>query len=142
MSQRHIQAILDFPYPKNIRELKGFLGLTSYFRRFIKDYALKAKVLQALTHKNVEFEFDQKCIDAFEHLREELTKPPVLSWYNHAAITELHTDASSHGYGAILFQKQPSECMSPIAYFSMATSDAEKKYHSFELKTLAIVKAI
>jgi len=58
------------------------------------------------------------------------------------ATTELHTDASSRGFGAILLQKQEKGNFGPIAFFSKSTNEAEKKYHSFELETLAIVKAI
>lgn len=142
MSQRHVQAILDFPQPKTFRQLQGFLELTRYFRKFIKDYTLKARPLQLLTKKNAGFDFTKECVDAFEQLKKELTSSPVLHIYNPLAETELHTDASSLGFGAILLQRQQNGKIAPIAYFSRATTDAEKKYHSYELKTLAIVKAI
>jgi len=142
MSSRHIKAILDFPYPKNIRELQSFLGLTGYFRRFIENYALKAKPLYELLKKNVEFKVNEECTKSFNLLKKELTSSPILCIYNSAAETELHTDASNQGFGAILLQRQKFGCVAPIAYYSKATSDVEKKYHSFELETLAIVKAI
>jgi hypothetical protein len=126
----------------NIKQIQGFLGLTGYFRKFIKDYALKAKPLHALTKKSIEFDFNEDCINSFELLKKELISPPVLNIYNPAAETELHTDASSLGFRAILLQRQKSGAMAPIAYFSKATSDAERNYHSFELETLAIVKAV
>jgi len=62
--------------------------------------------------------------------------------YNPKAETELHTDASSLGFGAILLQKQENGALAPIAYFSKSTNEAEKRYHSYELETLAIVKAV
>jgi len=62
--------------------------------------------------------------------------------FDPAADTELHTDVSGQGFGAILLQKQKSGDMVPVAYFSKTTTDAEKKYHSFKLETLAIVKAL
>lgn len=142
MCPRHIQAIINFPQPKNVKDLQSFLGLTNYFRRFIKDYAKKVNSLQALIKKNAEFIFDDRCIQQFHRLKIELTAPPVLCIYNPLAATELHTDASSHGFGAILLQKQSSGCMGPIAYFSRAIIDAEKNYHSYELETLATVKAV
>lgn len=142
LSKRHVQAILDFPPPTNLRELRGFLGLSNYFRRFIKDYAEKTKCLQELLKKDIAFDFNENCIKAFENLRKELASPPVLCVYNPTAITELHTDASSHGFGAILLQRQLEGHFSPVAYFSKSTNEAEKNYYSFELETLAIVKAI
>jgi len=60
MSTRHIRAIVDFPLPKNLRELQGFLGLTGYFRQIIENYTLKARPLHELTRKNVEFEFNKE----------------------------------------------------------------------------------
>jgi len=142
LSAKHVRAILDFPQPTTVKQVQAFLGLTNYFRRFIKDYALKAKPLQDLTKSGSAFDFGDNCIRSFETLKNELTSPPILCIYNHAAETELHTDASSLGFGAILFQKQETGNMAPIAYFSKATTDVERKYHSYELETLAIVRAL
>lgn len=140
MSDRHTRAIFDFPIPKNIRQLQGFLGLTNYFRRFIRNYALKVKPLQCLTRKSVDFVFNENCRQAFESLKKELTVYPVLRLYNPTAETEVHTDASGSGFGAILLQRQADGTMAAVAYFSKATSDTEKKYYSYELET--IVKAL
>ncbi|XP_071571820.1 uncharacterized protein [Temnothorax nylanderi] len=142
MSKRHVQAIIDYPTPSNVRDLQGFLGLCNFFRRFIRDFALKAKPLQNLLKKGVQFDFDTNCKSALEQLKRELVSPSVLRIYNPRAETELHTDASSHGFGAILLQKQSEGYFGPIAYFSKSTTDCEKNYHSFELETLAIVKAV
>lgn len=98
--------------------------------------------MQVLLKRNTEFVFDKNCKSEFKKLRVELAAPPVLCVYNPTTETELHTDASSRGYGAILMQRQRSGFFGHIAYYSKATSDAEKNYHSFELETLAIVKAI
>jgi len=65
-----------------------------------------------------------------------------LHMYNPKAETELHTDASSLGFGTILLQKQENGTLALIAYFSKSTNEAEKRYHSYELETLAIVKAV
>lgn len=79
----------------------------------------------------------------FENFRKELASPPVLCVYNPTASTELHTDASSHGFGVILLQRQIEGHFGPVAYFSKSINEAEKiPNHSFELETLAIVKAI
>lgn len=142
LCKRHITAILEYPQPRNVKKIQGFLGLCSYFRKFIKDFAIKARPLQALVKKDTPYIFDAKCKEAFERLKQELTSPPTLRVYNPSAETELHTDVSSHGLGAILLQKQSNGHFGPIAYYSKATNDSEKNYHSFELETLAIVKAV
>lgn len=101
-----------------------------------------AKPLQNLLRENVTFDFDRRCHDAFNELKELLTAAPVLAIYNPKRITELHTDASALGFGAALMQKQDDGKFHPIAYFSKTTTAAESKYHSFELETLAIIYAL
>lgn len=71
-----------------------------------------------------------------------LCSRPVLAIYNSQADTQLHTDASSLGLGAILLQKYSNKNWLPVTYFSQSTNQAESRYHSFELEMLAIVKAI
>jgi len=115
--------------------------VTCYFRKFIKNFALKAKPLYNLLRKNVPFVFDRECIRAYNTLKEELTLEPVLSLYNPAADTELHTDACASGIDAMLLQKQNPGSWSAVAYFSQSTNQAESRYHSFELEMLAIVRA-
>jgi len=122
--------------------VQRFLGLASYFRKFIHNFAVKAKPLYTLLKKTVKFDFDTECIKAFETLKRELLAYPVLRLYNQSLETQLHTDASSVGLGAILLQKQLTGEWAPGAYYSQVTNQAEAKYHSFELEMLAIVKAI
>lgn len=142
LNPRHVKAILNFLRPKNVKQVQSFLGITNYFRRFIKDYSLHARSLQSLLKKEAVFHFAEECVESFERLKLELTTSPVLYIYNHAAETGLHTDASSLGFGVILLQKQRNGGMAPIAYFSKVTSDTESKYHNYELEMLAIVRAI
>lgn len=96
--------------------------------------------MQLLTRKNNDF--DEECVESFELLKQELASPPVLCVYNSVAETELHSDASSMGFEAILLQKQESGRFAPIAYFSKATTEVERKYHSYKLETLAVVRAV
>jgi len=142
LSSRHTEAISCFPQPKSVLETKRFLGLASYFRKFIKDFAVKAKPLQNLLRKDAVFAFDERCQKAFNLLKRELTSQPILALYNPNAETELHTDASSSGLGAMLLQKQLDNKWSVISYFSQTTNQAESRYHSFELEMLAIVRAV
>jgi len=142
MNERHTDAVHAFPIPRDVHHVCRFLGLTNFFRKFIHNYAIKAKPLSNLLKKSSDFDFDDDCIKAFENFKNELTSYPVLRLYNPAASTGLHTDASSQGLGAILVQKQENNNWAPVAYFSRTTNKAEEKYHSFELEMLAIVRAI
>jgi hypothetical protein len=69
MSDRHIRAIADYPIPKTTKQLQSFLGLASYFRKFIKNYSLKAHPLHQLTRKNAKFIWDEKIQQAFVDLK-------------------------------------------------------------------------
>jgi len=105
LSPRHTEAVQNFKRPKNVHEVQRFLG-ASYFRRFIKNFASKASPLYNLLRKDVKFNFNEHCKESFERLKNELVKEPVLALYSPSTETELHTDASNLGLGAILLQKQ------------------------------------
>jgi len=142
LSPRHTEAINKFKQPTNVHEVQRFLGLLSYFRKFIKDFSLKARPLHNLLRKNAPFDFDRSCVESFELLKRELITHPVLALYDPTAETELHTDACSQGLGGVLLQKQKTGTWSVIAYFSRSTNSAETRYHSYELEMLAIVRAV
>lgn len=142
LSTKHTQAVADFPIPKKVIELQRFLGLTNYFRRFIKDYSIKAKPLHNLLRKDTKFIFNEVCLSAFDTLKKELISYPVLRLYNPSFATELHTDASCIAIAGILLQKQANGHLAPVSYYSQSTNKAEGNYHSFELEMLAVVRSI
>ncbi|XP_025160298.1 uncharacterized protein LOC112589822 [Harpegnathos saltator] len=142
LNQRHVEAITKFREPRSTHQVQQFLGLTGYFRRFIKDFALKARPLQDLLKKGAVFDFSPHCREAFNILRTELTSFPTLRLYDPAAETEIHTDACIQGLGAILLQRRKDGVWAPIAFYSKTTNQAEAKYHSFELEMLAVVRAV
>lgn len=134
-------SIINYPVPRNIKEVQRFIGLASYFRKFIPKFSLIAKPLYDLLKKNTEFNFSKEENKACETLKTYLSNKPILAIYCPLAITELHCDASTSGFGAILLQKQEGEQFRPVSYFSHRTP-VESKYHSFELECLAAVYAI
>jgi hypothetical protein len=140
--QEHIDSVFRFPTPRNTREVQSFLGLVSYFRRFIQNFSYIAQPLCNLTKKSVNFRFGEKELEAFELLKNMLASQPVLAIYSPTVDTELHCDASSLGFGAVLLQRQEDDKFHPISYFSKRTNDAESRYHSFELECLAIIYAL
>lgn len=135
-------AIEKFPVPKNSKEVHSFIGLCGYFRRFAKNFSTVAQPLQNLLKQDLPFIFDDKCKKSFEDMKEMLMNPPTLCIYDPRKETELHTDASMIGFGAVLLQKQADNKWHPIAYFSRTTSNDEKKLHSYVLETLAIYYAL
>lgn len=103
-TDRGISAIRNFPEPKTVKEVHSFVGLASYFRKFIKSFSLIAQPLYRLLRKDVLFTFGQTERNAFEMLKNKLIESPILAVYNPKAYTELHCNASSQGFGAILLQ--------------------------------------
>lgn len=89
-----MRAIPEFPVPKNGKEASRCIGLLSYFRRFVSDFARIARPLHALTKKDAVFKWTDECTNAFTQLKRTLTEAPVLSIYNPKRETELHTDAA------------------------------------------------
>ncbi|XP_039312411.1 uncharacterized protein LOC120359338 [Solenopsis invicta] len=126
-SPEKITAVLHFPEPRNVKDVQIFLGLTGYFRKFIKSYSIIAKPLSDLLQKDDKpFNFDVAEKQAFDQLKELLGKSPVLEIFNPKLKTELHTDACRDGFGAILLQRNPNDNkLHPVYYFSRKTSVAE-----------------
>jgi hypothetical protein len=136
-----ITAVTNFPTPKTIHELRQFLGLTSYFRKFIKNHALIVEPLSKLLRKNSSWKWSEEQDAAFEHIKKLSTSRPLLVIYDPNHETQLHTDASSKGIASILLQKFENE-LKPVMYYSRATSKEEANFHSYELETLAVVESI
>lgn len=141
--QRKIVAVEKFPVPNNVRAVRSFIGLASYFRRFVKGFAVIAQPLTDLLCKNARFEWTEEVDASFKRLKEALTSKPILAMYSPEAYTEVHTDASTKGLAAVLMQRQEDgEKMHPVSYYSRKTTKDEAKYHSYELEALAIVCAL
>lgn len=141
-SECKTKAVIKFPVPKCVKDIQSFLGLTGYFRKFICRYSIIARPLTNLLRSNVEFRFGKDEEQAFQNLKFALSNKPVLKLYKIGVETELHTDASKFGYGAILLQKGSDDVFDPTYYASGKTTPAEEKYTSYELEVLAIVKSL
>lgn len=142
-SDRKTEAVQRFPELANAKQVQSFLGLSGYFRKFVPGYSAIARPLSNLLRTGVKFCFDAAEKNAFLRLKTILSERPVLNLYRVGADTELHTDASAFGYGAILLQKSCDDGLfHPVYYASGKTTAAEAKYTSYELEVLAIIKAL
>ncbi|UYV80142.1 K02A2.6-like, partial [Cordylochernes scorpioides] len=101
-----VEAILKFPPLKSIPDIRRFLGLCSYYRRFVENLSHKAKHLNHLLKNDVKFCWNKEKENAIEILKEALTSEPVLGHFNEDAETHIHTVASGYGIGAVLIQIQ------------------------------------
>ena len=105
-SQQHVKAVQDFETLRDITEVRRFLALASYYRRFIQSFAKTAQPLHALTRKDVSFQWSEECQHAFTELKEKLTAAPVLAYPRVGEQFVVETDASAQGLGAVLSQTQ------------------------------------
>lgn len=135
-------AVSQFPVPHTVHEVRQFIGLCSYFRKFIKNFAVIARPLTNLTKKNSTWVWNNEQIASFDELKLCLCSNPVLALYDPALLTEIHTDACKLGVAGILLQKQTDGTLRPVMYFSRVTSKEESMYHSYELETLAVVESL
>ena len=135
-------VIATWPVPESKKNIKQFLGLANYYRRFIKDFGTTAKPLQRLLEKNIAFEWTQQCQGAFDHLRKCLMTTPILAFPDHSRHFMLDTDASDTGIGAILSQVQDDGGEAVIAYASRSLSRQEQRYCVTRRELLAVVEFI
>jgi hypothetical protein len=135
-------AVEEYPVPHDLKTLRSFLGLASYNRKFVPDFAKVAGPLHALTKKEVPFLWTPKCQSAFVELKRLLTHSPVLSFPDFAEPFILETDASGACLGAVLAQKQEYGTVRPIAYASRSLQPHEKNYGITELEGLGVVLAV
>lgn len=138
-----IQDVINFPIPRNASEVRSFLGLCGYNRKFIKGFADICKPLTPLTGTKNKFTWTTETQRAFETLRGALTKTPVLVHFNPDATHELRTDASAYAIGAVLFQKHEDPNQTgPVLFYSKTMNSSQRKYSATERELLAAFSAI
>lgn len=139
-----VEAIKQIPAPHCVKDVRSFLGLSGYYRRFIKDYATISAPLTKLTTKEStkKFAWTKECENAFIALKSSLCKSPVLVHPKFDRDFILQTDASDIGLGAVLSQLDNNGLERPVAYASKVLSARERKYCTTEKEAFAVVFGI
>lgn len=136
-----IKSVLDFPLPRTPTEIKSFLGLVGYYRKFIRDFSKITQPLTACLKKKNKVVISPEYITAFEKCKELLVNAPLLQFPDFSKPFVLTTDASNVAIGAVLSQGEIGSDK-PIAYASRTLNDAETRYSTIEKELLAIVWAV
>ena len=132
----NIQAIINFPAPHDRKTVRRFLGMTGYYRRFVRNFADFAKPLTNLLKKGIKLNWDKNCETSFSQLKAVMTSFPVLRSPDFQKPFELSIDASDVGVGAMLRQMDEEGIKHPVAYFSKKEADVQRKYSTIEKETL------
>lgn len=130
------KAMMKWPIPATVSELRGFLGLIGYYRKFVENYGVIAKLLTQLLKKK-QFYWDIDAQRAFDSLKRAMSTTPVLSLPNYKETFVIETDACDVGIGAVLMQ-----CDQPVAFLSKALSSQHKHLSIYEKEFLALIMAV
>jgi hypothetical protein len=132
-----VQEVMNWKPPITVRQIRSFLGLAGYYRRFILDFSRIAKPMTELLKKGAKFVWGQKCEDAFHTLRQHLTTTPVLAQPDSNKPFDVYCDASGTGLGCVLMQDNRVN-----AYTSRALRPHEQNYPTHDLELAAVVHAL
>lgn len=135
-----IDVMVGLAPPRTVKDIRSFLGHAGFYRRFIKDFSKIARPLTKLLCKEIIFNFDEECLEAFKKLKEELTSAPIVQPPDWSLPFEIMCDASDYAVGAVLGQKKDKKTH-VIYYASRTLDDAQMKYATTEKELLAIVYA-
>jgi transposase InsO family protein len=142
MDPKKLAGISDWPYPKNLRQVRSFLGFGNFYRRFIYRFSHIVRPLTALTKKDRPFEWTTECIQAFEELKKRFLEAPILMMPDQDQPFYLETDASGFASGAVLMQKDINGHLHSCGYLSRTFSETEQRYQIYDRELLALIRAL
>ena len=137
VNPERVHAVLDWTPPESVKQVRSFLGLASYCRRFIENFSKVAKPLTELLKKDKKFEWTPQCESSFQELKRRLTSAPVLVPADFSKDFIIYCDASRQGLGCILMQDRQV-----IAYASRQLHPHEDNYRTHDLELAAVVHAL
>ena len=132
-----IEAVVSWKPPRNVTEVRSFLGLAGYYRRFIKGFSVIASTLTKLLWKGLKFEWDDKCQSSFEQLKKILVEAPLLTQPTPSREYTMYSDASRIGLGCVLIQDGKV-----MVYASRQMKPHEQNYPTHDLELAAVVFAL
>jgi RNase H-like domain found in reverse transcriptase/Reverse transcriptase (RNA-dependent DNA polymerase) len=142
MDDAKLKGIQEWPVPRTTRDVRKFMGFCNFYRKFIHRYADISRTLNALLSKTKTFEWTEKTQEAFELLKKEFTKKPVLQMPDQTKPFDIETDASKYALGAVLSQKDSNGNSHPVAYLSKSFTPTQRNYEIHDRELLAIITAL
>lgn len=140
-NQEHIDAVLKAPAPSDAATLRSFLGLVSWYSKFLPNFATVVAPMRACITDKSTFQWTSDAQASFEEVKRLLVDSPALALFDPSLRSVISTDASDYGLGAIFAQIQPDGTEKPVAFASRTLTETERKYSTVEKEALACVWA-
>ena len=136
-----VAALKNIPPPRSVKDVRSFLGCCQFVRAFVQDFARVAKPLTTLLKQNEQFRWGEEQKQAFMSLKERISDEQLLAHFDPTLPTQVRTDASKIGIGAVLLQ-QHGESLRPVAYLSKTFNKTQQNWHTVEQECFAIYHAV
>jgi len=142
MEEEKVDGVLSWPEPKNVKDIRKFLGLANYYRRFIKDFAQVARPMNVLTRKDVKWRWEGEEQATFDKLKKIFMTRPVLAAPDLDKEFRVEADTSNYATGGVLSMKCSNGLWRLVAFISKSLSDIERNYEIHDKEMLAIVRCL
>ena len=134
-----VEAVVRAPEPRNVQELRSFLGLLNYYGKFVPNLSTLIHPLNSLLQHNKKWKWSQECSQAFLQAKQALSSASILAHYDPRLPLTLAGDASAYGIGAVISHKFPDGTEKPIAFASRSLSPSERNYSQIEKEALSLI---
>jgi len=142
MEKEKVDGVLSWSEPKNVKDIRKFLDLANYYRRFIKDFARVARLMNMLTRKDMKWQWGQEQQKAFDELKGVFTTKPVLAAPDLDKEFRVEANASNYVTGGVLSMKCSNNMWRLVAFISKSLSDIERNYEIHDKEMLAIIRCL
>jgi len=137
-----VVGVLNWPVPKMVRDIRKFLGLANYYRRFVKDFAKLARPLNNLTRKEEKWRWGNEQQEAFKQLKQVFTSKPLLVALDIDKEFRVEADTSNFATGRVLLIKCEDNKWRPVAYISKLLNEMERNYEIHDKEMLAVIRCL
>jgi len=142
MQKKKVEGVLNWPVPRNVKEVQKFLGLANYYRRFIKNFAKVAVLLHVLVRKEQKWKWEEEQEEAFRRLKKAFTTEPVLAILDIDREMRVEVDTSDYAIGGILSTKCEDGKWRPVAFISKSLNATERNYEIHDKEMLAVIRCL
>jgi len=142
MQKEKVKGVLNWPAPKNVKEVQKFLGLANYYKRFIKDFAKIVVPLHELVRKEQKWKWEKEQKQAFRRLKEVFTTEPVLAILDIDREMRMEADALDYATGRVLLLKCEDGKWRPVAFISKSLNAIERNYEIHNKEMLAVIRCL